>query len=252
MIFFLKRLIYRLSADRIFLWVVLIPPLVYVGIMALTPSLHTLTSTLIVPDDAPIAQTGSPTGVSPLSPFVSSPTHWTSFVKDNFNAQRIMGYPRGYGLVLSAIETNTIYNEAIASLTIKKIDNKIKTIYTGSDEELGNRLVFYYSTTLYQRIQEGYKRQGSFLKSPLTDEPKMDPSPPAKRILWSHERAIPTFRWLFLGIMAFLIIQAIRELTDTSYKSEKQIAEHTQLPILGSLPNLNTVPVLMDASQHHT
>jgi len=251
MIFLLKRLIYRLTKDWTFFWLALLPPLVYAGIMAITPSLHTLSSTFAVPADAPLAQTGNPTGVDPLSPLLSSPTNWASFVKDNFSSHRIMGYPRGYGQVISAQENNAIYMAALTNLRVKEENNNVTTTYTGSDEELGNRLVFYYSTTLFQRIQEGYKRQGSYLKSPLTDGPRMDPVAPAKRILWSRERTLPTLRWLIAGVMALLFVQIIRELTDTSYKSEKQIAEHTRLPILGCLPNLNRVPVAGDGPQHH-
>lgn len=220
--------------------------------MAITPSLHTLSSSFSVPANAPLAQTGNPTGVGPLSPLISSPTNWASFVKDNFNVQRIMGYPRGYRQILSPKENNAIYMAALTNLTIKEEKNNVKTTYIGGDQELGNRLVFYYSTTLYQRIQEGYKRQGSHLKSPLTDGPRMDPVAPPERLLWSSERTLPTLRWLIAGVMALLFVQIIRELLDTSYKSEKQIAEHTLLPILGCLPNLNTVPVTMDAPKHHS
>ena len=227
MIFLLKRFLYRLTADWTFFWLALIPPLVYVCLMAITPSLHTFSSTFAVPADAPLAQTGNPTGVSPLAPLLSSPTNWASFVKDNFNSQRIMGYPRGYGQVISPEENNAIYMAALNNLTIKEERNHVKTTYSGTNEEVGNRLVFHYSSTLYQRIQEGYKRQGSYLKSPLTDGPRMDTVVPPKRVLWSHERTLPTLRWLIAGVMALLFVQIIRELMDTSYKSEKQIAEHT-------------------------
>ncbi|VFQ44462.1 hypothetical protein [Desulfoluna butyratoxydans] len=251
MIFYLERLAYRLTAHWIFFWMVLIPPLAYVGYMALTPSVYTLSSSFAVPEDAPVAQTGTPTGVAPLAPLISSPSRWEAFIKANFNSQRIMGYPRGYGLPISPKKTNEIYREALTNLSIKVEDNNLRTVYRGSDKELGSHLVFYYSTTLHQRIQEGYKRQGAHIKAPIIDVPRMDPVPPATRLAWSSDRAMPTLLWLFAGLVAFVVVHILLETMDSSYKSEKQIAEDTRLPILGRLPNLNAIPAGKDASQGH-
>lgn len=249
MIFFLERLVYRLTANWSLFWMVLIPPLVYVGLMALTPSVHTLSASFAVPEDAPVAQTGTPTGVAPIAPLLSSPSRWEAFLKNNFNSQRIMGYPRGYGLPISPVRTNQIYQEALANLTLTSDDNNLRTLYIGSDRELGSHLVFYYSSTLHQRIQEGYKRQGAHLKAPVIDVPRMDPVAPATRLFWSRDRAMPTLLWLMAGILAFIVVHIILEITDSSYKSEKQIAEDTRLPILGRLPNLNAIPVGADTPQ---
>ncbi|BCS97077.1 hypothetical protein DSLASN_27090 [Desulfoluna limicola] len=248
--FFLKRLSYRLASHLALFWLLLLPPLVYVGIMALTPTLHTLSSTFTVPEGAPLAETGSPTGVTPLATLLSTPSKWESFVKANFNPQQILGYPRGYVVNLPPDEINAIYNEALTNLSIREANKTVETTYTGPHKTLGHRLVFYYSTTLHQRIQEGYTRQGSKFTSPLGDAPQMTPLIGATRLLWSPDRARPTLLWFAAGLILLLFIQAVLELMDTSYKSEKQIAEHTLLPILGCLPNLNSVPMSVDAPQH--
>lgn len=251
MTFFLKRLLYRLTSNWTFFWLIFLPPLAYAGIMALTPSLHTISSTITIPAGAHLAQTGEPTGVVPLSTLTSDSSNWESFVKANFNPQRIMGYPRGYGFNIPPGEINVMYEEALNNLSIKEDKNSVQTIYTGTSKALGNHLVFYYSTALYQRIQEGYKRQGSHFTMPLMNEPQMDPTTQPARIPWSRDRTRPTFFWLIAGVTFLLFIQIFRELTDTSYKSEKQIAEHTLLPILGCLPNLNAIPVAEDTPRHN-
>jgi len=249
MFFFLRQLMHRLTTDWRFLWVALLPPLAYAGFMALTPSLYTLSSTYTFPENAPLAHTGDPTGVASLSTLTSSPSGWRAFVKANFNPHRIMGYPRGYGQPPAPQIITSLYEEALNNLSAKGKQNSVQIIYTGSNQDLGSRLVFYYSSTLHQRVLEGYKRQGSHFNSPLTTPPVMDPTVPPARLLWSHERTLPTMIWFVSGVFGLLLIQIIRELMDTSYRSEKQIAEHTLLPILGSLPNLNTIPVAVETSQ---
>ncbi|WP_300670661.1 hypothetical protein [Desulfoluna sp.] len=250
MIFFLERLLYRLSANRAFFWLALTPTFAYLIIMAFIPNIHTISATFSVDAEAPIAETGTPTGYIPLETFLSDPALWETFLRENFNPQRIMGYPRGYGLSLSRGEVDAIYQETSALQAMKNKNTEIKTTYTGDDKGVGNHIVFYYSTTLHERIKEGYKRQASHLTPPQIAPPVVNEAI-SSRSLWSPSRTLPTLLCFIAGILVYLFIQIVRELMDDSYKSEKQIAEHTRLPILGSLPNMNCVPAAAKTPPPH-
>ncbi|MFQ5964664.1 MAG: hypothetical protein ACE5KZ_10295 [Candidatus Scalinduaceae bacterium] len=65
-------------------------------------------------------------------------------------------------------------------------------------------------------------------------------------ILWRSYRLFPLM-WSFLGsVLVVLIFLGVLEITDTSFKSEREVARYLGLPILGSLPKLSEYSNTLD------
>ena len=249
--FFLKRLTYRIKINRLFLcFIAFAPALTFAFAMAWTPSVHTLSSSFAILSDAPMAKPGTPIGVVTLTPSMADAEMRKSFIDAHFSPFKIMAYPKAYGLSIPPDSIAKMYRQA-SNLSIATDSGKARVTYSGPDEATGNRLVYHYSNALYDRVQEGYKRQGAHFTPPIADKPQRDPGTPAQRSPLSPEQVLWIIFLFFACAIAGLLFLMIREAMDTSYKSERQIAEHIRLPILGSLPNLNRVPVAALAPQRN-
>lgn len=250
MFFFIKRLRYRLIKNRLYALIALIPPLIFLGIMASKPSMFSVSHSFSLPDDAPVAKSGSPTDSILVSELTGSTLQIGQFIRGNYFPQLILDYPAGHRIAVSQNHEKLMYDEATTNLTIRRIENNhLLTTYTGPNRELGELLVAYYGKTLFKRIQEGYKRRNITLPAQFNGTPHIAIAVKEHRSHWDSSRTAPSLMFFAAGLLLFLFSQVISELRDPSYKSEKQIAEHTQLPILGSLPNLNTAT--STAVRHH-
>ena len=63
----------------------------------------------------------------------------------------------------------------------------------------------------------------------------------AHRTLWRPERLVPLVLITFISLIGVLMVLVLLEWSDPSFKSERQVAQYLELPILGSLPNLNKI-----------
>jgi capsular polysaccharide biosynthesis protein len=66
------------------------------------------------------------------------------------------------------------------------------------------------------------------------------------RTLWRHERLVPLALITFISLIGVLIVLAVLEWSDPSFKSERQVAQYLDLPILGSLPDLNKISAALN------
>ena len=240
MFFFIRRMRYRLIKNRHYFLLALILPIISLSVMVYTIELSFLST-----GDVPIAEPGSPTDSILISELMASPSNIKQFIQGNCFPQLITGHPLGSSPTVSQNQSDAIHHEATTNLTIHRSpDNRLFITYTGKNRDLGNTLVAYYGETLFKRIQEGHTRRN--IKRPLQFEgspPEMSTILKSTQRLWDASR-IPRALILFAtGLIFILLFHVIRELVNTSYKSQKQIAEHTLLPILGSLPNLNTTTI---------
>jgi capsular polysaccharide biosynthesis protein len=53
----------------------------------------------------------------------------------------------------------------------------------------------------------------------------------------------------FISLSGILVLLVIFEWSDPSLKSERQVAQYLELPILGSLPDLNKISVALDSKR---
>ena len=112
----------------------------------------------------------------------------------------------------------------------------LRIIYTGKDAVVGDLLVAFYTARLTKRIEDGLARiKMSPAVTPLA--PVGDVVLVAQRSQWRADRLLPATLVVLLSSLAVMVLIAIFELLDPTFKSERQMAGYLELPVLGTLPN---------------
>ena len=115
---------------------------------------------------------------------------------------------------------------------------RLRLAYEGSNARLGEIMVDFYSDRLAQRVRDGAARR----PTPENGAPYSFQADGGMSLLgvaspWSTERAPRAVLILFLSLLAVLLLIGLLELSDPSFKSERQIARYLDLPVLGSMPD---------------
>ncbi|WP_295391987.1 hypothetical protein [uncultured Thiodictyon sp.] len=122
-------------------------------------------------------------------------------------------------------------------------DARLRLSYSGNDPQIGSALVAFYSDRLLKRINDGIIRtQPRTAPGPLTfrgvDRMTVgDIQVVEVRSIWRAERLRPTLLALLLSSLGVLVLIAVLELADPSFKSERQMARYLGVPVLGGLPD---------------
>ncbi|SCX95738.1 hypothetical protein [Desulfoluna spongiiphila] len=244
MLFYIRRMLYRINRNHRYLSLVIALPLLFLMAMAYKPHTFAISLSFPSPADAPVTAPESPTEAMTLSDLTASPGQAARFIKGNFFPHLIIDYPLGYKAIVTQAQRTELYAEARENLTIGLSEEaQVIVTYTGKNRKTGERLVTYYGNTLFRRIQEGYKRLDLPAPPPMERTPEMTYTSRTVRRIWEPSRLIPALICFAGGLLLFVLAQAIVEALDPSYKSEKQIAEHLGVPILGSLPNISLQPL---------
>jgi hypothetical protein len=118
----------------------------------------------------------------------------------------------------------------------------LRLSYIGKDARLGRILVAFYTERLMKRIADGWTRtNGAATSSPFAIQPAGTIITVGTRSIWSADRWLPTGIVLFLSTLGVLVLIAIFEITDPSFKSERQMARYLELPVLGTLPDADSL-----------
>jgi hypothetical protein len=123
------------------------------------------------------------------------------------------------------------------SLTMPSED-LLMVSYHGKDRKVGKALVGYYSQRLIQKIEEGFERSNHRDINSKTPFLMGSMEIKAHRAFWRSERFLPFVLTGILSFLGVLMVLAVLEWSDPSFKSERQVAQYLNLPILGSLPDL--------------
>ena len=116
-------------------------------------------------------------------------------------------------------------------------DSRLRLSYAGSSARLGEIMVEFYGERLRQRVAEGAARRPASEAGP--DRFQVDGRMNVAGVAtpWSAER-LPRASFIFvLSLLAVLLLIGLLELSDPSFKSERQIARYLDLPVLGSMPD---------------
>lgn len=238
--FQLRRYYFGLIKYRSWLLFFLIPPMVFLFGAALIPSHFIVSQQIKCSIETPVAIMSSPTGTMPAQAFLTNPE---KFFLHPFALRAL--YTRlnpGITDYRTDPQMRTLVDSIQNDMTLRKInDHTLQIRYSGPDLELGNTMVSFFSQRWVQNAKEGLKR--SAMPSAPDQEPGLSgvTATLAQRTVLPS-KYIPAFlQTIILSLLGALVFAGILEFKDSSFKSERQMAQYLELPILGSLPDLERV-----------
>jgi len=208
--------------------------LVYAALVDVTYSVSQAFSPFSL--DIPVAAANSPRDTLKLKELVANPD---LLFLDEFALARLQNK-------LNLLENNGargddkfLQRTAHKDLSLSGADGTgLRLSYTGKDATLGEMLVTYYTARLMTRIQDGMARlKLSPPQAPLAFAPEGEVVVTAEKSLWSPDRLWPATVVLLLSSLGVMVLIGIFELSDPTFKSERQIARYLGLPILGTIPD---------------
>jgi hypothetical protein len=243
MFFHLKRYYYGLLNYRSLLWLMLFPPLLFIVISLMTPNLFVIKQDIRLSKNAPVALITSPVGYISMQELLSSPR--TLF-------QNKLSIRALYGQMYSDIDYyrtdpqfRALFVEARNHMDLEKSKNDmVHIVYKGPEKEKGIMMVGFYADRLVQNVSEGIRRSKAkaHYVPKLTGEVKIG----EKQIIFETSRLWQLFQVAVISVIGIMILCGILEYRDSSFKSERQMARYLDVPILGSIPDLNKVYASME------
>lgn len=247
MLFNLRRYLFALTKHLHWLAFALMPLAAYLLITGMKADRFTLTRSLKINLDYPVAVTTSPVDTISLKSLVTAPNHF-------FTDQLALASWRRFaetdpGLAKYDFKDKNTMLAAIEALSLSSTkDGRLQLSYFGKDTDLGIELINYYMNRLLSRLRAGYHRQpvatlkaNNFSPPEMLQLDKTDLSRTDHHAWWRKERVGPAAMVTFMPFIAALIIIGFREFLDPSFKSGRQAARYLNLPILGFIPCLDPI-----------
>ncbi len=253
--FFVKRYVSAVSARRAWFLLALIPPLVYLALAAGRYDRYTILQDVTISKSSPVSSVKDPISFFPMEILLTQPD---DFFTDTFALRNLVEQLAARGLLRVNDDAQRHLRVIVARhMSLEMPDaNTAQISYNGDDPDLGKALVGFFAARLVTRATQGLarmeldaRRNPASSLSPAwqgtvstTDEIQIRPI----RSLWRPERLRPTLFLLFVALAAVLFLIGVSEWTDPSFKSERQVARYLEVPLLGSLPDLDRLSALAD------
>ncbi|VVS94372.1 hypothetical protein [Desulfoluna spongiiphila] len=234
MSYIVKRYTHGLKRYKAWFLLSFLMPGLYLLSAACAPDRHAVWQDIRLPLETPFTSASFNT----ITEVVSAQA---IFFRDNFDVNRYFN--------LSAINIEQLETKRYRQVT-SAISNDItltyqggiaRIRYLGKDAELGTNLVDYYARRLVRKAREGIEISGMHLPSERLPERIGAIESTALRAIWRPDRLVPLLILLTASVLAVMALVAALEWNDAALKSERQIARYVNLPVLGSLPDLNRV-----------
>ena len=245
MSFVVRRYWNGIVRRSVWLWIALCPPLLYAAYVLVNPDSYVVTRTLEVSPDTPVTQV--PGAVSAVSAktlvqertlFEDEQTYWTleSRLQQEFPKASKAGIP--------------LWSLLHDDLTMQLTDNtRLEISYRGSNRRLGEFLVDFFARRLLARTREGRLVAASQPSRQFEGTEIRTDLPPAAMVgdvRITRQRTLSDHGWalgviLLVSLLVTLVVFGAVEWSDSSFKSERQVARYLGVPVLGSLPDLDEV-----------
>jgi hypothetical protein len=240
MYFNIRKYFYGISKRKYWLLLILFPSMVYIFVSAGNADRFSIRQNISISKEFPLALASGPAGLKQIKEIV---THPDDFFLNNYAVRKLYtelyvgtAVYRADGMFRNLLEM--IKN----NMSIEMPSEDIAIIaFNGKDKAIGQTLVSYYANRLIQKSKEGLVRskdkESSFKLPVLMGNMEIN----EHRSLWRSERLVPLILITFISLIGVLMVLSVLEWSDPSFKSERQVAQYLELPILGSLPDLNKI-----------
>jgi len=251
MLFNIKRFYHGVIQRQKWLLLIFILPFLYFIISAVIPDQFTVSQDIKISGELPVI-VSNPLDIKQVKDLVINSDILTL---NSFSLKKLMG-------ALSDSESSTISISKLSALMdnqskllkervrngismIETGENRVSMTYTGNDLQLGKILVHFYSGRLVQKTLEGI-RSGNH-SYPRTPQPGLSGSLniAEESALWRSERSSSMGLMFLISIFCIMILIGVLEWNDNSFKSERQIGRYLDIPVLGSIPDLNKMSKLI-------
>ena len=234
--FYIKRYLAAFQERKHWTLMALVPVILYLIVAALRVDSFAVTQDFTYSGDLRIAATNSPVNTLSLETLLADPdqlfldTFALSQLQQRLELQDSAGIlPTGQELRRTAHGSMRLASDS---------DSRLRLTYEGSNARLGEAMVDFYGERLAQRIEDGAARHpASEAAAPYSFQADGGLSVVGMTTPWSAERLPRVALILVLSLLAVLLLIGILELSDHSFKSERQIARYLDLPVLGSMPD---------------
>jgi hypothetical protein len=238
--FNIKRYFHGLSTRRGLLLLILLPPLLYLLLGAMHYDRFSINQSISISKDTPVALSAAGGGITKIEKIISNPD---IFFQNNYAVRQLYtNLYAGTAVYQADRQFRTLLDTVRSTLSFTSPTGNLLTInYYGPNERMGRILVGYFSQRLMSKAREGIARSRVKLKEnempALTGVINVEKN----RAIWRAERTVPFVLTAFFSMIAILVLIGVLEWSDPSFKSERQVAQYIDLPIIGSLPNLNKI-----------
>lgn len=251
--FFLKRYGTALRRHKKWTLLALLPLALYLSVAAIAGVTYSVSQQFApYSADLPLAASNSPIATIKLNKVVTEPDLLLLDAVALTQLQKTLGRQLDERQPVDDGELRRVARRALSLSTTG--DSRLQLSYTGRDLALGRLLVTFYSDRLMKRIADGATRARSGLAAaPPEFQPVGAIVVVGERSLWSAARLRPAVGVLLLSSLGVLVLIAVFELADPSFKSERKIARYLGVPVLGALPDadalIRTLPGVSNESR---
>ena len=242
--FNIKRYFYGMAKRKWIGLLIFVIPAVFLFLSAIFPDRYSVTQKISIEESYPVAYMTDPVGFMTFGQLNQDPS---SLFLNQYSLTRISGdilagWAEKFGAALG--------DEIRESMSLKRLDNQTaQVIYTGKNREVGAALVGFYADRLVKKAHEGLVRSNTLetgAKAALSGGLETR----EMRALWRSDRLGPLVYCVTASVVLVFLLFGFLEWSDSSLKSERQIARYCDLPILGNIPDLNRVAQGLHAKDH--
>ncbi|WP_295428367.1 hypothetical protein [uncultured Thiodictyon sp.] len=236
--FHFKRYLRALRTHRKWAWLVFVPLGFYLLFAALDDMQFSVSQAFSgYSADIAITASNSPVATIKLGDVVADPELLFLDAFALMQLQKRLGLIGGDG---TAVNDNEIRRLAYSALSLTATGGgTLELSYTGKDAARGRVLVAFYTDRILKRIVDATARTKPGVTAMAGGfQAAGDLVVVGTRAIWSAERLRPALGVLLLSAVGVLVLIGMFELSDPSFKSERQMARYLGVPVLGTMPDV--------------
>lgn len=238
--FFIKRYMHGLSKRRVWLFLIPVLPILYLIFASVGADRFDVKQKVAISKDMPVALESNPVGFKAATDIIAAPE---IFFQSNTAIKLLTkGTSSGIAPIWSEKQSMEVIHSVRNDMSIQMVGSNMAQVeYSGKNKQFGEALVNFYATRLVQRAREGIDRSNIAISSDQIPKLAGNMQVVEYRAPWRPERLAPFVQLLFLSVVAVLLLIGVMEWNDSSFKSERQLGRYLNIPVLGSVPDINRV-----------